>query len=115
MTQFFFTVDDYLRLVDELAELGCDKPMLPGVMPFISVAGVRADGRHERHRRSLPPLLERLAAVADQPDEVSKIGDRGGHRARRRPPRRGRPRPAPLRPEPLRESVRQIHANLGLG
>ena len=41
MTQFFFTVDDYLRMVDELAELGCDKPVLPGVMPIASVAGVR--------------------------------------------------------------------------
>lgn len=73
MTQFFFDVDDYLHLVDELAELGCDKPILPGVMPITSVAGlVRMAGMNGS---AIPvPLLERLEAVADQPDEIAKIG-----------------------------------------
>src|SRR3546814_12210656 len=73
MTQFFFSVDEYLRLVDELAELGCDKPVLPGVMPIASVAGVR---RMAGMNGSLipGPMLERLLAVEDQPDEVLKIG-----------------------------------------
>jgi methylenetetrahydrofolate reductase (NADPH) len=73
MTQFFFDADDYLRLVDELAELGCDKPLLPGVMPIVSVAGVR---RMAAMNGSVIPdaLLARLLAVEDQPDEVAKIG-----------------------------------------
>jgi methylenetetrahydrofolate reductase (NADH) len=33
ITQFFFDIDDYLHMVDELAELGCTTPVLPGVMP----------------------------------------------------------------------------------
>src|SRR5690606_25897202 len=33
ITQFFYDVDDYLRMLDELAALGCEKPVLPGVMP----------------------------------------------------------------------------------
>ena len=33
ITNFFFLVDDYLRMVDELADLGCTTPVLPGVMP----------------------------------------------------------------------------------
>lgn len=41
MTQFFFEVDHYRRMIDELADLGCTKPVLPGVMPFISVSGTR--------------------------------------------------------------------------
>jgi methylenetetrahydrofolate reductase (NADPH) len=41
VTQFFFDVDPYWRLLDELAALGCTKPVVPGVMPFISVAGAR--------------------------------------------------------------------------
>ena len=50
MTQFFFDADHYRRLVDELAELGCTKPVLPGVMPFISVRRHPTHGRRERDR-----------------------------------------------------------------
>ena len=73
MSQFFFAIDDYLRMVDELAELGCDKPVLPGVMPFISLPGlVRMAGMNGSV--DPPPLLDRLELVADQPDEIGKIG-----------------------------------------
>jgi methylenetetrahydrofolate reductase (NADPH) len=41
ITQFFFDVDHFLRMRDELASLGADKPVIPGIMPFISVPGVR--------------------------------------------------------------------------
>jgi methylenetetrahydrofolate reductase (NADPH) len=41
ITQFFFDVDDYVRMVDELAALGCHKPVLPGIMPPITPASVR--------------------------------------------------------------------------
>ncbi len=73
MTQFFFSIEDYLRLVDELAELGCDKPILPGVMPVVSLAGLqRMAGMNGS---VIPdPLLERLVAVGDQPAEIAKIG-----------------------------------------
>jgi len=33
MTQFFFEVGHYTRLVDELAALGVHKPIVPGIMP----------------------------------------------------------------------------------
>jgi methylenetetrahydrofolate reductase (NADPH) len=73
VTQFFFRVDDYLRMVDELADLGCDAPVLPGVMPVTSVKGVqRMAGMNGS---AIPPeLLARLQAVEDEPDEVAKIG-----------------------------------------
>ena len=100
VTQFFFDVDPYLRMVDELADLGCDKPILPGVMPFISVAGVQRMAA--MNGTAIPaPLLERLEAAAGDPDEVVRDRRRGGHRAVRRAPGRGRPRPPPLRPQPL--------------
>ena len=41
MTQFFFEVEHYKRMVDELADLGCEVPVIPGVMPFVSVPGTR--------------------------------------------------------------------------
>jgi methylenetetrahydrofolate reductase (NADPH) len=113
MTQFFFSIDDYLRLVDELAELGCDKPVLPGVMPVMSVKGVQ---RMAGMNGSLipPPLLERLLAVEDQPDEVAKIGidvatELGAALLAEDAPG--------LHLYALNRSTaaRQIHANLGLG
>ena len=41
MTTFFFDAQHYRVLLDELASLGCETPVIPGVMPFPSVAGVR--------------------------------------------------------------------------
>lgn len=41
ITQFFFSADDYFRMVDDLAALGCDKPVLPGVMPLLNPAVIR--------------------------------------------------------------------------
>ncbi|MGH9273042.1 MAG: methylenetetrahydrofolate reductase, partial [Acidimicrobiales bacterium] len=113
MTQFFFSIDDYLRLVDELAELGCDKPVLPGVMPFINVTGlVRMAGMNGS---VIPtPLLERLEAVVDQPAEIIKIGievatELGAALLAEDTPG------LHLYALNRSESVRQIYANLGLG
>ncbi len=41
MTQFFWETEHYLRMRDELAALGSDTPLIPGVMPFVSVPGTR--------------------------------------------------------------------------
>lgn len=41
ISQFFFDADDYFRMVDELASLGCDTPVHPGVMPMSNPTGVR--------------------------------------------------------------------------
>jgi methylenetetrahydrofolate reductase (NADPH) len=40
VTQLFFEVDEWRRLVDELGALGCDKPVLPGIMPVTAVSSV---------------------------------------------------------------------------
>ncbi|WCO67458.1 methylenetetrahydrofolate reductase [Iamia majanohamensis] len=41
ITQFFWDPADYVSMVEDLSARGCDKPIVPGVMPFTSVAGVR--------------------------------------------------------------------------
>ena len=38
---FFFRVDVYLRMRDDLAALGCDRPGLPGIMPMLSPEVIR--------------------------------------------------------------------------
>jgi methylenetetrahydrofolate reductase (NADPH) len=40
ITQFFFDVEHYTRLVDELEALGVDKPIVPGIMPVTNLAQI---------------------------------------------------------------------------
>ena len=41
ITQFFFNPADYTRLCNELADLGCRQPVIPGVMPVIWPKSIR--------------------------------------------------------------------------
>lgn len=41
VTQFFFESGEWVQLVDELSELGVEKPILPGIMPVTTLSGVQ--------------------------------------------------------------------------
>lgn len=41
VTQFFFAVEEYLSLVEDLASRDCAKPIVPGIMPVTSLASVK--------------------------------------------------------------------------
>lgn len=41
ITQFFFDSGAYLRMRDDLAALGCTRPVLPGIMPMLNPAVIR--------------------------------------------------------------------------
>ncbi len=72
ITQFFFEVEHWTRLVDELAEHGVDKPVIPGIMPIVSAKQVRRMA--EMSGAELPGwLCDALDAAADD-DEVRRIG-----------------------------------------
>jgi methylenetetrahydrofolate reductase (NADPH) len=72
ITQFFFEAEHYLRLVDELAALGVDKPVVPGIMPITNAGQVRRMA--EMSGAAVPAwLVDRLDA-ADDPDDVRRIG-----------------------------------------
>jgi methylenetetrahydrofolate reductase (NADPH) len=73
ISQFFFTVDDYARMIEELAELGCEKPVLPGVMPFINVAGLRRMAG--MNGTAIPaPLAAELDRVDGDPAAIADLG-----------------------------------------
>ncbi|MGH9038513.1 MAG: methylenetetrahydrofolate reductase, partial [Acidimicrobiia bacterium] len=73
ITQFFFRLDDYRRLIDDLSGLGVDRPVLPGIMPVTNVAQVERFAKLSG--AEFPPeLADRLHAAADDPAEVRRIG-----------------------------------------
>ena len=72
-TQFFFNADDYFRLRDNVVARGCDKPILPGIMPVTNVKQIQRMA--ELSGAQFPPsLAERLQTVADDPAAVREIG-----------------------------------------
>jgi len=73
VTQFFFRSRDYLRLVEDLAALGVDKPVIPGIMPVTNAAQIE---RFAALSGAEVPagLRARLAAAAGDPAEVRRIG-----------------------------------------
>ena len=61
VTQFFFEVDEWVRLVDELGALGVTKPVLPGIMPVTTLSGIE---RMAGMGANVPAsLVERLRAA----------------------------------------------------
>jgi methylenetetrahydrofolate reductase (NADPH) len=72
VTQFFFSVDDYLRMVDDLAALGVDTPVLPGLMLFVNVDGLRRMAAV--NGTNIPDDLQRrLDLVAGTPAKVRDV------------------------------------------
>jgi methylenetetrahydrofolate reductase (NADPH) len=72
VTQFFFDIDHYLRLVDELAALGVHKPIIPGVMPVTNKGQIARMA--QMSGAAIPGwLTDRLAGVED-PADVRRIG-----------------------------------------
>lgn len=73
ITQMFFGADDYFRLIDRAAALGCDIPVLPGVMPVTNIKQI--ERMAELTGMALPkPVTDRLNAVAEDPAAVRAVG-----------------------------------------
>ena len=73
ITQFFFDADDYFRLRDSAARLGCDTPIIPGVMPVTNVSQIQRMA--VMSGAAFPAdLAERLHKVEDDPAAVRAIG-----------------------------------------
>jgi methylenetetrahydrofolate reductase (NADPH) len=112
ITQFFFEAHHYVELVDELAALGVDKPVLPGIMPITNASQVRRMA--ELSGAELPGwLVERLDGI-DDPAEVRRVGVDVASALCAELLDRGAPG---LHLYTLNRSTasREIYANLGLG
>ena len=72
VTQFFFEIDHYLSMVNDLADLGVTKPVIPGIMPVTNIAQV--ERMAELSGAAFPQWLrERLESGATAED-VRRIG-----------------------------------------
>ena len=73
ITQFFFRRDDYRRLVEDLGALGCDRPVIAGIMPITNIASVERMGRLAGH--PVPAeVVARFEGHQDDADAVARIG-----------------------------------------
>ena len=73
ITQFFFEPQPYLQLVEGLHAFGCDKPVIPGIMPVTNASQVRRFA--ELAGAEFPPhLAARFEAIADDGEAVRALG-----------------------------------------
>jgi methylenetetrahydrofolate reductase (NADPH) len=73
VTQFFFEVEPYLRLVERVRAFGCDIPIIPGIMPVTNVAQIRRFA--ELSGTAVPGwLAAQLDAVRDDDAAVRQVG-----------------------------------------
>ncbi len=72
ITQFFFEIEVYVRMLNELADLGVHKPVLPGIMPVTNKKQIVRMA--EMSGAAMPQwLVDRLDKV-DDPDDVRRVG-----------------------------------------
>ena len=72
VTQFFFDVEHYVRLVDELDALGVNKPVIPGIMPVTNKGSIARMA--QLSGCALPDWLRERLDATDDPLEIRKIG-----------------------------------------
>ncbi len=71
VTQFFFGVEEYLALVDQLSARGVDKPVVPGIMPVTNLASIP---RMAQMGAAVPPSLVARLEAADDDESVRRAG-----------------------------------------
>ncbi len=98
ITQFFFAVEDYLRLLDDLAALAVDRPVVPGIMPVTALSSIP---RMAQMGAAVPPAMVGPPRGGGRRRGGPPGRDRAGHRAVREAARRGGSGPALLHAQPV--------------
>ena len=113
ITQMFFRAEDYLRMRDRVAALGCDVPIIAGIMPITNVRGIERSA--QLSGAAFPAdLAAELHAVEDDPAAVRRVGVEHATRLCERLLAEGAPG---LHFYTLNRSTatREVYAALGLG
>jgi methylenetetrahydrofolate reductase (NADPH) len=72
ITQFFFEVEHYVSLIEELDALGCSKPVVPGIMPVTNTAQVQRMATLSG--AAFPRWLEERLKAGATPEDVRRAG-----------------------------------------
>lgn len=73
VTQLFFTPQRYFELVDRVRSLGCDIPIIPGIMPVTRLSQIQRFA--DLSGADLPrPVVDRLEQAGDDPAKVRAVG-----------------------------------------
>jgi methylenetetrahydrofolate reductase (NADPH) len=73
VTQFFFDADRYFELIADLAALGIDKPIIPGIMPITNAGQIVRMA--QLSGAAVPTrVIQELAACGDDAEAVSQYG-----------------------------------------
>jgi methylenetetrahydrofolate reductase (NADPH) len=73
ITQLFFRASDYFALVDRVRGLGCDIPIIPGIMPILNFKQVARMA--ELSGAEIPrEVLDEIEPIADDKDAVRSKG-----------------------------------------
>jgi methylenetetrahydrofolate reductase (NADPH) len=113
ITQFFFRVEDYLILIEDLGAAGCAKAVIPGIMPITNLASVARMGAMAGH--PVPAeVVDRFDGLEEDPDAVRRLGVELATELCEKLLAEGAPG---LHFYTLNQShaTREIYANLGLG
>ena len=71
-TQFFFDIEHYVSLVNDLADLGVDTPVIPGIMPVTNIGQV--ERMAELSGAAFPDWLRARLETGTSPEHVRQIG-----------------------------------------
>jgi len=71
ITQFFFSVQDYLSLMDDLAARGLTRPIIPGIMP---VTGLNSIPRMAQMGAAVPEAMAARLEAAGDTESVRRAG-----------------------------------------
>ncbi|MGI8921209.1 MAG: methylenetetrahydrofolate reductase [NAD(P)H] [Solirubrobacteraceae bacterium] len=73
ITQLFFDNADYFRFVDQARAAGIDVPIIPGIMPITTIAGIKR--MTSMCGACIPPALQHeLELRAEHPEAVVELG-----------------------------------------